>query len=58
MTALSSSTNASSQRAIIMATLEISSREGVLDQIERILRRLRQVKNVVSVERAFNVSAG
>lgn len=58
MTALSSSTNASSQKATITATLEISARDGVLDQIERILRRLRQVKNVVSVERALDVSAG
>jgi hypothetical protein len=34
--------------------LEITAAGGVIDQIERILRRLRQVKNVVSVERALS----
>jgi RelA/SpoT family (p)ppGpp synthetase len=47
MTAVTSSTNASSQRAVITATLEIES----IDQIDRIFKRLRQVKNVVSVNR-------
>ena len=47
MTAVSSNTNASLQKAIIAATLEI---EGI-DQIEPIFERLRQVKNVVSVNR-------
>ena len=32
---------------MITATLEIASEAGVLDHIERILRRLRQVKTVV-----------
>jgi guanosine-3',5'-bis(diphosphate) 3'-pyrophosphohydrolase len=54
MTALTSTTNASLQKAVITATLEIAAAEGVIDQIERILRRLRQVKNVVSVERALS----
>ncbi|QBD81152.1 bifunctional (p)ppGpp synthetase/guanosine-3',5'-bis(diphosphate) 3'-pyrophosphohydrolase [Ktedonosporobacter rubrisoli] len=54
MTAVTSTTNASLQKAVITATLEIPAVEGVLDQIERILRRLRQVKNVVSVERALS----
>ncbi len=48
MTAVTSSTNASLQKAVITATLEIDSVE-LLDQI---LKRLRQVKNVVSVSRA------
>ncbi|WP_137686169.1 RelA/SpoT family protein [Thermosporothrix hazakensis] len=52
MTTVTSTTNASSQKAVITATLEISA-EGVLDQLERILRRLRQVKNVVSVDRCL-----
>lgn len=47
MTAVASTTNFSLQRAIITATLEITS----LDQIEPIFERLRQVKNVVSVAR-------
>jgi GTP pyrophosphokinase len=53
MTSVTSTTNASLQKAVITATLEIAAAEGVIDQIERILRRLRQVKNVVSVERAL-----
>ncbi len=53
MTSVTSTTNASLQKAVITATLEIAASEGVIDQIERILRRLRQVKNVVSVERAL-----
>ena len=47
MTAVASTTNVSLQRAIITATLEISS----LDQIEPVFEKLRQVKNVVSVAR-------
>lgn len=54
ITTMNSTTNASSQKAIITATLEFDATEGVLEQIERILRRLSQVKNVVSVERALN----
>ncbi len=53
MTSVTSTTNPSLQKAVITATLEIAAKEGVIDQIERILRRLRQVKNVVSVERAL-----
>ncbi len=51
MTMVTSSTNAALQKAVITATLEIGAANGVIDQIERIFRRLRQVKNVVSVER-------
>ncbi len=47
MTAVASTTNASLQKAIISATLEIDG----IDQIEPIFERLRQVKNVVSVSR-------
>jgi len=54
MTMVTSMTNAALQKAVITATLEIAASNGVLDQIERIFRRLRQVKNVVSVERAVN----
>ena len=53
MTSVTSTTNPSLRKAVITATLEIAAREGIIDQIERILRRLRQVKNVVSVERAL-----
>ncbi len=53
MTALTSMTNPTLQKAVITATLEIAA-NGVLDQMERIFRRLRQVKNVVSVERAVS----
>jgi GTP pyrophosphokinase len=53
MTSVTSSTNTSLQKAVITATLEIAAAQGVIDQIERVLRRLRQVKNVVSVERAL-----
>lgn len=53
MTSVTSVTHTSLQKAVITATLEISA-DGVLDQIERIFRRLRQVKNVVNVERALN----
>ncbi|MBO0790732.1 MAG: bifunctional (p)ppGpp synthetase/guanosine-3',5'-bis(diphosphate) 3'-pyrophosphohydrolase, partial [Ktedonobacteraceae bacterium] len=54
MTEVTSTTNAASQKAVITATLEFLATESVLDQIERILRRLRQVKNVVSVERSLS----
>jgi GTP pyrophosphokinase len=54
MTAVTSTTNASAQKATITATLEISANASILDQIERLLRRLRQVKNVVTVERAVS----
>ncbi len=53
MTSVSSSTNASSQKAVITATLEIEA----VDQIDRIFKRLRQVKNVVSVHRAPSTKA-
>ena len=49
MTAVTSSTNVSSQKAVITATLEIEA----VDQVERIFKRLRQVKNVVSVSRSL-----
>ncbi|HEY4383161.1 MAG TPA: RelA/SpoT family protein [Ktedonobacteraceae bacterium] len=52
MTSVTSTTNTSLQKAVITATLEIDANEGVLDQLERILRRLRQVKHVVNVERS------
>ncbi|MBV9713420.1 MAG: bifunctional (p)ppGpp synthetase/guanosine-3',5'-bis(diphosphate) 3'-pyrophosphohydrolase [Ktedonobacteraceae bacterium] len=54
MISVASTTNAASQKAVITATLEIAAEGGVIDQIERILRRLRQVRNVVSVERAIS----
>jgi GTP pyrophosphokinase len=54
MTSVTSATNTSLRKAVITATLEIAAVDGVIDQIERIFRRLRQVKNVVSVERALN----
>ncbi|TME65077.1 MAG: bifunctional (p)ppGpp synthetase/guanosine-3',5'-bis(diphosphate) 3'-pyrophosphohydrolase [Chloroflexi bacterium] len=49
MTSVTSNTNASSQKAVITATLEIEA----IDQIDRIFKRLRQVKNVVSVSRSL-----
>lgn len=54
MISVKSLTNAAAQKAVITATLEIAAEGGVIDQIERILRRLRQVRNVVSVERAMS----
>ncbi|MDQ6659569.1 MAG: bifunctional (p)ppGpp synthetase/guanosine-3',5'-bis(diphosphate) 3'-pyrophosphohydrolase [Chloroflexota bacterium] len=48
MTAVSSTTNASLQKAVITATLEVEQ----LDQIEQVFKRLRQIKNVVSVSRS------
>jgi (p)ppGpp synthase/HD superfamily hydrolase len=47
MTAVASTTNASLQKAVITATLEIQA----IEQIEPIFAHLRQVKNVVSVDR-------
>ena len=47
MTAVTSTTNASLQKAVITATLEIET----VDQIEPIFERLQQIKNVVSVMR-------
>src|SRR6266567_3299360 len=47
MTAVASTTNASLQKAVITATMEIET----IDQIEPIFNHLRQVKNVVSVDR-------
>lgn len=47
MTSVTSTTNTSVQRAIITATLEITS----LDQLDPVYDKLRQVKNVVSVAR-------
>jgi len=47
MTSVASTTNASLQKAVITATLEIEA----IDQIEPIFERLQQVKNVVSVRR-------
>ncbi len=49
MNAVTTSTNASSQKAVITATLEIEA----IDQIDRLFKRLRQVKNVVSVSRSL-----
>ena len=49
MTSVTSNTNTSSQKAVITATLEIEA----IDQIDRIFKRLRQVKNVVSVTRSL-----
>lgn len=54
MTSVTSVTNTSLQKAVITATLEIAAAGGIMDQLERIYRRLRQVKNVVSVERALS----
>jgi GTP diphosphokinase / guanosine-3',5'-bis(diphosphate) 3'-diphosphatase len=53
MTSVTSTTNTSLHKAVITATLEFEADEQLLDQLERILRRLRQVKHVVSVERAL-----
>jgi GTP pyrophosphokinase len=47
MTAVTSTTNASLQKAVITAILEIET----VDQIEPIFERLQQIKNVVSVMR-------
>ena len=47
MTTVASSTNAASHKAVISATLEIDS----LDMLDRISKRLQQVRNVISVGR-------
>jgi GTP pyrophosphokinase len=52
MTSVTSASNTATQKAVITATLEIPSESGVLDQIERIQGRLRQVKGVLDVGRA------
>ncbi len=54
MTAVSSSTTASLQKAVITATLEIEA----VEQLERLFKRLRQVKNVVSVNRSLGRHIG
>jgi len=53
MTAVTSNTNTSSQKAVITATLEIEA----VEQIDRIFKRLRQVKNVVSVNRSLSTKS-
>jgi len=47
MTSVASTTNASLQKAVITATLEIEA----IDQIEPVFERLQQIPNVVSVRR-------
>ncbi|HET8852593.1 MAG TPA: ACT domain-containing protein, partial [Ktedonobacteraceae bacterium] len=54
MTAVASTTNASLQKAVITATLEIQA----VEQIEPIFTHLRQVKNVVSVDRDLGRRVG
>src|SRR5438067_3565772 len=54
LTAVASTTNASLQKAVITATLEITS----LDQIEPIFERLQQIKDVVSVSRDLGRRSG
>jgi GTP pyrophosphokinase len=54
LTAVASTTNASLQKAVITATLEITS----IDQLEPIFERLQQIKNVVSVSRDLGRRAG
>jgi GTP diphosphokinase / guanosine-3',5'-bis(diphosphate) 3'-diphosphatase len=54
ITAVASTTNASLQKAVITATLEIAA----IDQIEPIFERLKQIKNVVSVSRDLGRRAG
>ncbi len=54
MTAVSSTTNPALQKAVITATMEIQS----VDQIERVFKRLLQVKSVVSVRRNLGYRAG
>jgi GTP pyrophosphokinase len=53
MVSVNSVSRASLKKAEITATLEIAADAHALDKIERIMRRLRQVKTVVSVERAI-----
>jgi guanosine-3',5'-bis(diphosphate) 3'-pyrophosphohydrolase len=52
MTSVTSTSNTATQKAVITATLELPSEAEVLDQIERIQGRLRQVKGVLDVGRA------
>lgn len=54
ITAVATSTNASLQKAVITATLEITA----MDQIEPVFERLQQIKNVVSVSRDLGRRAG
>ncbi len=54
MTAVATTTNASLQKAVITATLEIQA----VEQIEPIFTHLRQVKNVVSVDRDLGRRVG
>ncbi|HYB00958.1 MAG TPA: bifunctional (p)ppGpp synthetase/guanosine-3',5'-bis(diphosphate) 3'-pyrophosphohydrolase [Ktedonobacteraceae bacterium] len=54
LTAVASTTNASLQKAVITATLEIMS----IDQLEPIFERLQQIKNVVSVSRDLGRRSG
>jgi len=54
LTAVASTTNASLQKAVITATLEITA----IDQIEPIFERLQQIKNVVSVSRDLGRKSG
>jgi GTP diphosphokinase / guanosine-3',5'-bis(diphosphate) 3'-diphosphatase len=54
LTAVASTTNASLQKAVITATLEITA----IDQVEPIFERLQQIKNVVSVSRDLGRRAG
>lgn len=54
MTAVATSTNASLQKAVITATLEITA----MDQIEPVFERLQQIKNIVSVSRDLGRRAG
>ena len=54
ITAVATSTNASLQKAVITATLEITA----MDQIEPVFERLQQIKNIVSVSRDLGRRAG
>ncbi|HVB25689.1 MAG TPA: bifunctional (p)ppGpp synthetase/guanosine-3',5'-bis(diphosphate) 3'-pyrophosphohydrolase [Ktedonobacteraceae bacterium] len=54
MTAVSSNTTTSLQKAVITATLEIET----VEQLERLFKRLLQVKNVVSVSRSLGRRVG
>jgi GTP pyrophosphokinase len=49
MTAVSSTTNASLQKAVITATLEIET----VDQLELVFKRLRLIRNVTDVKRSM-----
>ncbi len=54
LTAVATTTNASLQKAVITATLEITS----MNQIEPIFERLQKIKNVVSVSRDLGRRSG